>query len=103
MLLFTFFFCCLFFPHNQTGAFFFQKDKRRGTICFAIGFFVILLFKRTIIGLFIEAFGFLNLFGDFFPMLLAAARRVPVLGSLLSMPGVKQFLDRLIVGESLPL
>lgn len=96
----------LFFSSHitlPTGTFFFQRDKRRGTICFAVGFLVILLFKRTIIGLFIEGFGFLNLFGDFFPMLLAAARRVPVLGTLLSMPGVKQFLDRLIVGESLPL
>ena len=86
-----------------TGGFFFQQSKRRGTICFLVGFLVILLFRRTLIGIVIEAFGFLNLFGDFFPMLLAAARRVPVLGTILSMPGVKQFLDRLIFGDSLPL
>ena len=94
---------CFIVGFKRVGGFFFQRNKLRGTICFAVGFFVILIFKRTILGILIEAFGFLNLFGDFFPMLLAAARRVPILGDILSMPGVKQFLDRLIVGESLPL
>ena len=94
---------CFIIGFSRVGWFFFQPSKRRGTICFILGFAMILFFKLGFIGVALEAFGVLNLFGDFFPMLLAAARKVPLLGDLLSMPGIKQFLDRLIVGESLPL
>ena len=94
---------CFIIGFGRVGSFFFQPSKRRGTICFIFGFIIILVFHIGFIGAFFEVFGVLNLFGDFFPMLLAAARKVPYLGDLLSMPGIKQFLDRLIVGESLPL
>ena len=47
--------------------FFIQKEKRKGSICFFIGILLV-LFGRTFIGLIIEAFGVLNLFGfDFYP------------------------------------
>jgi hypothetical protein len=47
---------------QKTFYFFARKQKLRGTICFFVG--MILVFaKWTIIGMIVEAIGFLNLFG----------------------------------------
>lgn len=51
---------------RKTLAFFARKQKLKGTVCFLLG--VLLVFVRwPIIGMGVEAFGFINLFGDFFP------------------------------------
>ncbi len=47
---------------KKTGAFFFQRRKLRGTIPFAVGM-VLVLIGWAKIGILIEAFGFVNLFG----------------------------------------
>ena len=86
----------------RVAAFFFQRQKLRGTICFGLGVFMVFM-KWTLSGILVEAFGFINLFGDFFPLLLASARRVPILGNLLCLPGLKEFIDRVITGDCLPL
>lgn len=47
---------------QRTIAFFARKEKMRGTICFFLG--VILVFvKMPFVGMCVEFFGFLNLFG----------------------------------------
>ncbi|PWY98658.1 putative GOT1-membrane protein required for ER to Golgi transport [Testicularia cyperi] len=79
---------------QKTFYFFARKQKIRGTICFFTG--MILVFcKWAVIGMLVEAFGFLNLFGDFFPVILNFLRQVPFIGNLLSLPGVRNVLDRL--------
>eukprot|EP01114_Cavostelium_apophysatum_P014805 TRINITY_DN3925_c0_g1_i1.p1 TRINITY_DN3925_c0_g1~~TRINITY_DN3925_c0_g1_i1.p1 ORF type:complete len:140 (-),score=1.97 TRINITY_DN3925_c0_g1_i1:50-469(-) len=81
--------------------FFFQKRKLRGTTCF-LGGIALVLIGWVFIGFFVEVFGFINLFGDFFPIVLAFAKRLPVIGTVLSMPFIKQTIDRVVSGGSLP-
>ena len=47
---------------QKTFYFFARKQKLRGTVCF-IGGILLVFFKRPFIGMVIETFGFLNLFG----------------------------------------
>jgi len=46
--------------------FFLQKKKIKGSICFFVGI-ALVLFGWALIGICVELFGFINLFGDFFP------------------------------------
>jgi hypothetical protein len=46
-----------------------------------------------------ESFGIVNLFGNFFPIILAFLRRLPGCSVILSLPYVGRCLDRL-AGES---
>lgn len=60
---------------QKTFYFFARKNKMRGTACF-FGGILLVFFKRPFIGMLIETFGFLNLFGLVFPSifgLIAAA------------------------------
>ncbi|KAF9168424.1 Golgi Transport [Actinomortierella ambigua] len=85
---------------QKTIFFFTRRQKRRGTICFFVGILLI-FFKWPFIGMFIEFFGFINLFGDFFPVVIGFLRRLPVIGNILSAPGIAKVVDRL-GGQKLP-
>jgi len=78
---------------RKTFYFFSRRQKLRGTAAFGIGILMV-FFKWPIIGMALESFGFLNLFGDFFPVVLSFLRQVPIIGNFLLMPGVRQVLDR---------
>eukprot|EP01087_Luapelamoeba_hula_P023799 TRINITY_DN882_c0_g1_i1.p1 TRINITY_DN882_c0_g1~~TRINITY_DN882_c0_g1_i1.p1 ORF type:complete len:145 (+),score=21.82 TRINITY_DN882_c0_g1_i1:219-653(+) len=80
---------------RKTGAFFFQRRKLKGTICFLLGIAMV-LFGWTFFGMVIEVFGFINLFGDFFPDLLRFLRRIPILGTFLNLPVVQQLIDAIM-------
>lgn len=86
---------------KKTGKFFFQKRKLRGTACFLSGVFLVFI-GWPFFGIIIEAFGFLNLFGDFFPVVLAFLRNMPVIGTFLQMPFVRAVTDRLVTKSRLP-
>ncbi|RUS21875.1 Got1-like family protein, partial [Endogone sp. FLAS-F59071] len=73
----------------KTFAFFARKQKIRGTICFLGGIFLVFL-KWPFVGMCVETFGFLNLFGDFFPVIFSFLRRVPVIGPILSNPTISR-------------
>jgi hypothetical protein len=47
---------------NNTATFLFQKRKWRGTSCF-LGGIALVLMRYPVIGILVEAFGFINLFG----------------------------------------
>jgi len=81
-------------PH-KTFYFFARKQKLRGTICFLGGVMLVFL-KYPFIGMIVETFGFLNLFGDFFPVVLTFLRQLPFIGTLLSLPYVRPVIDRLV-------
>ncbi|KAH8090046.1 vesicle-mediated transport protein [Aureococcus anophagefferens] len=78
---------------------FFRKKAHdcglRGVACFFGGVALVLVFKRPLVGMFLEGFGFVNLFGNFFPIALSAMRTMPVIGNVLSMPGVSSVADKL--------
>ncbi|RKP11192.1 hypothetical protein THASP1DRAFT_27029 [Thamnocephalis sphaerospora] len=84
----------------KTGQFFAQRRRIPGTICFTLGV-IIVFFKWPIIGLIVELFGFINLFGDFFPYALGFLRRLPGIGTILNLPYIRNLVDR-AVGTPLP-
>jgi len=87
---------------KKTGRFFFQRRKLRGTSCFVVGIFLVVV-GWAFVGLMVEVFGFVNLFGDFFPIVIAFARRLPIIGTILNIPFIKALLDRLMHGSTQPL
>jgi len=85
---------------RQTVVFFGRKAKVRGTICFFLGI-ILVLCKYAIIGMILEIFGILNLFGNFFPIILSMMKNLPVIGNILSWGPVAGIVDR-IMGATLP-
>lgn len=49
----------------------------------------------SVVGMLVELFGFINLFGSFFPLAFSFLKTLPVIGNVLSMPLVTNFVDRL--------
>lgn len=86
---------------RKTFRFFFQWRKLRGTACF-LGGIALVIIGWPFIGMIVEVFGFINLFGDFFPVALGFARRLPVIGHVLELPAVQWVTDRLIDSKRLP-
>ena len=79
---------------SRTIKFFTARSRLRGTLSFFFGIGLI-LYGWTFTGMIVETFGFLNLFGNFFPIALTWMRSMPFLGSMLNMPVIKQCLDKL--------
>lgn len=82
-------------------AFFTRPTKIRGTVCFALGIFLILL-KHSFIGFAVECVGILQLFGDFFAVIVAFLRSMPFIGPVLSHPAIAPTIDRLAGVRILP-
>ncbi|KAF0040665.1 hypothetical protein F2P81_006563 [Scophthalmus maximus] len=72
---------------ERTFRFFFQRQKVKATSFFLGGVLVVLI-GWPIVGVVLEIYGFFLLFRGFFPVAVGFIRRVPVLGSLLSLPGI---------------
>ncbi|KAH9983603.1 putative GOT1-membrane protein required for ER to Golgi transport [Russula compacta] len=79
---------------QKTFYFFARRNKLRGTACFLGGILLVFL-KWPAIGVLVEMFGFLNLFGDFFPVILTFLRQLPFIGQFLNLPYIRPFVDRL--------
>jgi hypothetical protein len=47
------------------------------------------------LGMGLQLFGFVNLFGDFFPPAIAAMQHIPVLKDILRLPGISWVVSRL--------
>merc|ERR1712224_22023 len=86
---------------QKTYRFFFQWRKVKGTACF-LGGIALVMYGWAMIGICIEGWGFLNLFGDFFPTALGFLRNMPIIGTFLSLPPVRAVTDRLIYKTRLP-
>lgn len=78
----------------RTRSFLLSRTRLAGTLTLAAGVALVLL-RRPTLGILVQGFGFINLFGDFFPYLLRCARCLPVIGPLLSLPPVAAVLSRL--------
>ncbi|CAM9206093.1 unnamed protein product, partial [Ectocarpus fasciculatus] len=70
---------------QRSLAIFTRRDRIRGSVCFFFGIGLVLC-RWGLIGLCIESFGFINLFGNFLPAVLSVARQVPYLSSILDFP-----------------
>ena len=82
---------------GKSTSFFGQPERLRGSVCFFGGIVVVLL-GWPIIGMVIEIYGFIALFGGFFPMAINVLRVMPGIGAILALPGISNICDS-IVGQ----
>ena len=72
-------------PGRTTG-YFLQPKKSRATGCLAFGIFLVFV-GWPIIGIALEIFGILNLFGNMFPVLMVLLKQMPFVGNILNGAG----------------
>ncbi|CAM9112013.1 unnamed protein product [Scytosiphon promiscuus] len=84
---------------RRTLVFFFKRKQVRGNLFFFGGIALVFL-RWPVIGMGLQAFGFLNLFGPFIPIAVQALRTTPVLGNLLNLPVVSTLVDKLAGSNS---
>ncbi|CCW64909.1 unnamed protein product [Phytomonas sp. EM1] len=68
--------------------------RRRASTCFFVGILLV-LFGWCFLGLLIQGFGALNLFGNFFPMIARVLESLPVIGPIVLSTPVQAVLVRL--------
>ena len=66
---------------GRITGYFMNPKKARATITFGAGFFLVMV-GHPFFGMILEVFGFLNLFGNLFPLLKVMLRTVPGIGNL---------------------
>lgn len=66
---------------GRTVGYFLQPQKARATGCLAVGILLVFV-GHPVIGILLEIFGLLNLFGNMFPLVMMMAKNMPVLGGL---------------------
>ena len=73
---------------RQTVKFFVKPRNQRGAFCFLFGL-ALVLYGWPFFGLCVEGYGFIALFSGFFPTVLIFLKRVPGVGAVLQLPGIK--------------
>jgi hypothetical protein len=81
---------------------FFTRKKNRKGSAFYLGGCALVVYGWTILGLFVEAYGFWLLFCEFFPTVLQFVRRVPFMARILDLPVIKTAFNRLAPMGGLP-
>jgi len=71
----------LIFGPGRVAGYFLNPKKSRATITFGAGLFLVMV-GHPFLGMILEVFGFLNLFGNMFPLLKVMLRTVPGIGNL---------------------
>mmetsp|Transcript_10653 Transcript_10653/g.16517 ORF Transcript_10653/g.16517 Transcript_10653/m.16517 type:complete len:143 (-) Transcript_10653:151-579(-) len=79
---------------SYTVKFFARPDRLRGTIVFFLGIFLVFIGWAKI-GMILQVFGFINLFGQFFPIVVSTLRATPVIGNILNLPVIAPIIDKL--------
>ncbi len=74
---------------ERTFRFFFQRYKLKSTALFFGGILLVLI-GWPLIGMIIEFYGFFLLFGGFIPIVINFLRRLPIIVSILLLPGLRQ-------------
>lgn len=71
----------------------------KATIAFFAGITVVLI-GYPLVGMIIETYGFILLFGGFIPATVQFLRRVPVIGGVLNFPIISRIVDKLDDGRT---
>ncbi|CAF2623094.1 unnamed protein product [Rotaria sp. Silwood2] len=91
---------CMIIGLERTCRFFFQSFKIKGTALFFGGILLVLI-GWPLTGIIIEFYGFFLLFGGFLPIAINFLRRLPIIGSILLLPGLRQITDKLSESRSM--
>ncbi|RWS19298.1 vesicle transport protein GOT1B-like protein [Leptotrombidium deliense] len=83
---------------ERTFWFFFQKHKLKSSFFFFLGILIVLI-GWPFIGILVETYGFILLFKGFIPAAVSFLRRVPVIGTILSLPFISKIVDK-VGGDS---
>ncbi len=75
---------------SRTLRFFSRKDRIRGIVAFFGGVFLVLC-RWPVVGMILQIYGLIYLFGQFFPIAAASLKDVPVVGSVFRHPSVEGF------------
>ena len=68
---------------GRSVAYFSNRSRLRATSTFLVGVFLVIFAGWPVLGLLVEAFGFLNLFGNLFPLLKGLVRQLPFAGDIM--------------------
>ena len=68
---------------GRTAGYFLQPQKARATGCLSVGIFLVFI-GWPVIGICLEIFGVVNLFGNMFPVALAILKTMPIIGPILN-------------------
>ncbi|KAJ7528609.1 hypothetical protein O6H91_15G011400 [Diphasiastrum complanatum] len=78
---------------KSTLSFFLKRRNYKGSISFLAGFFLV-LFGWAVVGMIVQAYGFIVLFSGFLPTVAVFLYRVPVLGYFLQQPFFLSIFDQ---------
>ncbi|CAD8075502.1 unnamed protein product [Paramecium sonneborni] len=84
---------CLLIGIKSTLSFFLKKGKIKGSIFFFLGFFIIVIFRTSIIGFPLQIYGLFQMFKSFLPFLYDSATKLPIIGRYLRNPQLKKMVD----------
>ena len=74
---------------ERTLRFFFQREKLKASAFFFGGIFVVLV-GWPLVGMALELYGAFVLFSGVFPVVINFLRRLPIIGTLLNLPGISR-------------
>jgi Got1/Sft2-like family len=78
---------------QRTIRFFSRPDRMQGILAFFGGIFLVLM-RWPIVGMICQFYGFIYLFGQFFPIVYQSLKDMPVIGSVLKIPAIDQFMSQ---------
>lgn len=76
----------LFIGPGRTTGYFLQPKKARATGCLGFGIFLVMI-GWPVLGIALEAFGIMNLFGNMFPVFMVLLKQMPIIGPILKGDG----------------
>lgn len=77
---------------SRTIRFFSRKDRLRGNISF-FGGIVLVMCRWGVLGMILQLYGIVYLFGQFFPIVFQSLKNVPVAGTIFQSPSVERFFN----------
>ncbi|CAM8917102.1 unnamed protein product [Rhodiola kirilowii] len=77
---------------TSTIQFLLKRQNLKGTTSFGVGFFLVVI-GWPILGMILEAYGFVVLFSGFWPTLSVFLQQVPVFGWLIKLPYIRSFFN----------